>query len=115
MIRKPKKVKLPKTLVSYTVCNSKGEHCAVGYLLHKAGVSNDVLRNMTTKIPFIYNDEEYWSYKDLFRDIYDYILVNEIIHKNDTSETTMEKIGHLKNLLNDLGIKYYGEEDVKET
>lgn len=115
MIKKPKRIKLPKTLASYTVCNSNGEHCAVGYLLHKAGVSNETLLNMCMETPVLYNGIEYWSYKELFRDIYEYPFVNEIISKNDNSKTTVEKLDHLKKLLNDLGIKYYGEEDVKET
>lgn len=114
MIKKPKKVKLPKTLASYMVCNIKGEHCAIGYLLHKAGVSNEVLRTISLEQPFLYNGIEYWSYKKLFKDIYGYIFFDVIIYKNDNSKTNIEKIKHLMDLLDKLGIKYYGEEDVKE-
>ena len=112
MLKKPKRVKLPKYLIAYKLYNGCN-FCLFGFLLNKAGVPKKAIEHMTNLGYDKYNKDT--KYKDniynpekIICKIYN-ISKNQMIslmQKNDET-TEKDRIELLKNFLNNRGIKYY--------
>lgn len=106
MSKRPTKVKLPKCLLKYSIYKN-GEHCTMGFLLNKAGVSNSKLSKLIKHKEVDIDNKKYTYACDLAKDLYGISEkeYTEITLQNDMSSEN-DRMNVLKNLLTELGIEY---------
>lgn len=114
-LQKPKKVQLPNTLISESMCDSQDNVCLIGFMINKAGVPKDVLRQaeifeegINGHIKIDKKNNKTKSVYSIMKSVYGWNSrrVENAVWRNDHCKTVEQRVDLLKTELDGLGIKY---------
>lgn len=110
MIKRPTKVKLPKEICRFNFYKKEDcTNCVLGFLLHKAGLTEKQLQEIHETDSVLINNKEK-TFSKILNEVYGLsrIRCHEIMFGNDELTENKDRIEYLKTILDELNIKYYG-------